>query len=232
MALCLSRIKGRIQLSQEAWEEVQDGNYDFSFFDKLWGDGLEEGAGVWGADVGVEYKFKKDNPFLGQPDLLRRGMELFRQGELAQAVLVLEAAVQEHEEDSIAWQTLGQAHADSDDDQQAIACLKRAVSSDPHNLDALLALGVSPYVFRISPHLIRKLVKESACPCPSVSLLDQLGTQVSFTNELDQTRALLHLQHWIESNPEFSSLAPPSLEGRDRANPFALHNQVAYQCRS
>jgi len=41
---------------------------------------------------------------------------------------------------------------------QAIACLRRAVSSDAHNLDALLALGVS------------------------------------YTNELDQTRALEHLQ--------------------------------------
>ena len=38
---------------------------------------------------------------------------------------------------------LGQAHADADDDSSAIACLRRAVDADPHNLDALLALGVS-----------------------------------------------------------------------------------------
>lgn len=41
---------------------------------------------------------------------------------------------------------------------QAIACLRRAVASDAHNLEALLSLGVS------------------------------------YTNELDQTRALEHLQ--------------------------------------
>ena len=45
---------------------------------------------------------------------------------------VLEAAVTADPEDSIAWQTLGQAHADADDDNHAIACLQRAVAADPH----------------------------------------------------------------------------------------------------
>ena len=60
-----------------------------------------------------------------------------------QAVLALEAAVQQQPEDSIAWQTLGQAHADSDDDQQAIASLRRAVSSDPH-VTAAAVTSTSP----------------------------------------------------------------------------------------
>ena len=93
-----------------------------------------------------DYCFAAVNPFLGQEvpgGLLALGTELFARGELSQAVLALEAAVQQNPDDSIAWQTLGQTHADSDEDNRAIGCLRRAVSSDPHNLEALLALGVS-----------------------------------------------------------------------------------------
>ena len=93
-----------------------------------------------------DYSFAPSNPYLGHGvpgALLALGTELFARGELSQAVLALEAAVQLSPEDSIAWQTLGQTHADSDEDSRAICCLRRAVSSDPHNLEALLALGVS-----------------------------------------------------------------------------------------
>ena len=82
-------------------------------------------------------------PFSAALTFWRRGTSLFREGDLSKAVLVLEAAVQAQPDDTIAWQTLGQAHADADDDARAIPCLRRAVAADPHNLDALLALGVS-----------------------------------------------------------------------------------------
>jgi len=176
---------------QEVWDSL-GGLDDGSEFDQLWGK-LAGGNfdGAWEEAADEEYRYRKDNPYLGQADLLARGTELFERGELSEAVLALEAAVQQQPDDSIAWQLLGQTHADSDDDQQAIACLRRAVSSDPHNLDALLALGVS------------------------------------FTNELDQTRALLHLHHWIESNPQFAALAEPALSPADaNLNPFALQQQV------
>ncbi|MDC0525916.1 hypothetical protein OAO87_02860 [bacterium] len=59
------------------------------------------------------------------PSPVRHGTCLTWQ--LREAVLVLEAAVQAQPLDTIAWQTLGQAHADADDDGRAIACLRRAV---------------------------------------------------------------------------------------------------------
>jgi tetratricopeptide (TPR) repeat protein len=142
-----------------------------------------------------DYSFAPVNPFLGQEvpgGLLALGTELFARGELSQAVLALEAAVQRSPDDSIGWQTLGQAHADSDEDNRAIGCLRRAVSSDPHNLEALLALGVS------------------------------------YTNELDQSRALHHLQHWLESHPDFASLGL-SVEPAAKANPFRLQQQAPRQ---
>ncbi|RCU22241.1 hypothetical protein DVA69_20355, partial [Acinetobacter baumannii] len=41
------------------------------------------------------------------------------------------------------WRLLGIAHAENDDDQQAIAGMMRAQEADPTNLEVLLALGVS-----------------------------------------------------------------------------------------
>lgn len=74
---------------------------------------------------------------------------------------------------------------------QAIICLQKAVSSDPHNLEALLALGVS------------------------------------FTNELDQTRALLHLKSWLGSHPDFSTLDVTAEAPELSRNPFVLQKQAS-----
>ena len=175
------------------WQRLQGGDYD-SAWDGVWDGSLGLGGDALSADVDVDapYRFQESNPHLGGLDLLARGTELFERGELREAILVLEAAVQAQPEDTMAWQTLGQAHADADDDAQAIACLRRAVKADPHNLDALLALGVS------------------------------------YTNELDQSRALHHLQHWLESHPDFASLGL-AVEPAAKANPFRLQQQAPRQ---
>jgi len=126
---------------------------------------------------------------------VRAGSELLGQGDLPQAILALEAAVrsepaceasdstqldeagrEEARRESVAWQLLGQAHADADDDATAISCLRRAVAADAQNLAALLALGVS------------------------------------YTNELDASRALDHLRLWLRRHPDFASLAPAEEE--------------------
>jgi len=182
---------------QRLWEGVQGGDYELDL------------AGAWDAaqaDLHEEYSFSADNPYVGQSGLLEKGVAAFEAGELADAILALQALVQAEPEHSTGWQTLGRAHADSDDDTRAIACLRRAVASDAHNLDALLALGVS------------------------------------YTNELDQTRALHHLQHWLESHPEFAGLELPKAGGAAAAaaaggpeaaaaaarygNPYALQQQL------
>ena len=48
-----------------------------------------------GSRVENEYTFRSENPYLGQADdLLQLGTELWERGELQQAILALEAAVQ------------------------------------------------------------------------------------------------------------------------------------------
>lgn len=116
------------------------------------------------------YVFSDLNPYVGHPDPLREGQELFRKGLLSEAVLALEAEVLKNPDNAEGWRLLGVAHAENDDDQQvcinhltlvlhnrfkfvnivtmmllwqAIASMMRAQEADPTNLEVLLALGVS-----------------------------------------------------------------------------------------
>ncbi|KAJ6951031.1 hypothetical protein NC651_004632 [Populus alba x Populus x berolinensis] len=89
------------------------------------------------------YVFTDMNPYVGHPNPLKEGQELFRKGLLSEAVLALEAEVLKNPDNAEGWRLLGTAHAENDDDQQAIAAMMRAHEADPTNLEVLLALGVS-----------------------------------------------------------------------------------------
>jgi hypothetical protein len=123
----LTAAGSQLDSLEDAWGELSlDGGA--GGMDRLW-ESIQQ-AGVEGADAEAvasaweaamftgmdEYMFREGNPYLGQPGLLAHGSALFERGELAEAVLALEAAVQAEPEDSAAWQLLGQAHADADDD--------------------------------------------------------------------------------------------------------------------
>lgn len=89
------------------------------------------------------YVFSDMNPYVGHPNPLKEGQELFRKGLLSEAVLALEAEVLKNQDNAEGWRLLGIAHAENDDDQQAIAAMMRAQDADPTNLEVLLSLGVS-----------------------------------------------------------------------------------------
>uniref|UniRef100_A0A7N0TDR3 Peroxin-5 n=1 Tax=Kalanchoe fedtschenkoi TaxID=63787 RepID=A0A7N0TDR3_KALFE len=102
----------------------------------------EQAAFKQDASRGV-YVFSDMNPYVGHPNPLKEGQELFRKGLLSEAVLALEAEVLKNQDNAEGWRLLGIAHAENDDDQQAIAAMMRAQEADPGNLEVLLALGVS-----------------------------------------------------------------------------------------
>ncbi|KAG2275025.1 hypothetical protein Bca52824_057580 [Brassica carinata] len=79
------------------------------------------------------YVFSDMNPYVGHPDPMKEGQELFRKGLLSY----------ENSENAEGWRLVGVTHAENDDDQQAIAAMMRAHEADPSNLEVLLALGVS-----------------------------------------------------------------------------------------
>lgn len=60
------------------------------------------------------------NPYVGHPNPLKEGQELFRKGLLSEAVLALEAEVLKNPDIAEGWRLLGIAHAENDDDQQVI----------------------------------------------------------------------------------------------------------------
>ena len=69
------------------------------------------------------YVFSDMNPYVGHPNPLKEGQELFRKGLLSEAVLALEAEVLKNPENAEGWRLLGIAHAENDDDQQVMQLL-------------------------------------------------------------------------------------------------------------
>lgn len=64
------------------------------------------------------YVFADQNPYVGHPNPLKEGQELFRRGLLSEAVLALEAEVLKSPENAEGWRLLGITHAENDDDKQ------------------------------------------------------------------------------------------------------------------
>lgn len=116
---------------QAAWAAQESG------LDRAWGE--TQTANL--ADR--PYELAGDNQFAQDADAYERGLELFKAGQLGDAILAFEAAVAQDGTHADAWRMLGKSHQENDQDPKAIACLERAVENDAYHLDALLGLGVS-----------------------------------------------------------------------------------------
>lgn len=66
------------------------------------------------------YVFSDVNPYVGHPNPLKEGQELFRKGLLSEAVLAFEAEVLKNPDNAEGWRLLGMANAENDDDQQVV----------------------------------------------------------------------------------------------------------------
>ncbi|ETV96994.1 hypothetical protein, variant [Aphanomyces invadans] len=125
---------------------------DVNALEEIWAKAMQEGQmldpfeGTWSSahdPANATYEFAESNPYTSDSNAFEVGCAQFRQGNLKDAILAFEAALQDTPDHSEAWRMLGECHAENDQDKEAIVCLNRAVEEDPYNLDALLALGVS-----------------------------------------------------------------------------------------
>ncbi|KAJ1667218.1 hypothetical protein GGF38_002799, partial [Coemansia sp. RSA 25] len=94
------------------------------------------------------YRFQADNYYAQMPpDALREAVQHMRQSpesaSLGDTILALESAVMQSPQDAQAWLQLGLKQQENEQEQAAIAALRKAISLDASSLDAHLALAVS-----------------------------------------------------------------------------------------
>jgi peroxin-5 len=145
----LESIWRGIQAEQEAMKDLDDIEDSFAKFDSsnFGGDSLNDWGlnNRLGADPIIqEYLFEEENLFQDQPNPFEEGVRIMNEGgNLSLAALAFEAAVQKHPDHVDAWVYLGSAQAQNEKEEAAIRALEHALTLDPNNLAALMALAVS-----------------------------------------------------------------------------------------
>ncbi|XP_069753091.1 PEX5-related protein isoform X3 [Narcine bancroftii] len=136
------RAKAAVESDTEFWDKMQDEWEEMAR--RNWMEGSEQPP----TNIAISphekgYYFHTDNPYKDWPNAFEEAIKKQKEGDLPNAVLLLESAVLQDPYDAEAWQYLGTTQADNENEQAAIVALQRCLELQSCNLDALMSLAVS-----------------------------------------------------------------------------------------
>ncbi|XP_072330435.1 PEX5-related protein-like isoform X1 [Scyliorhinus torazame] len=136
------RAKAAVESDTEFWDKMQDEWEEMAR--RNWIAGSEQPpANTTVSPHEKGYYFHTDNPFKDWPNAFEEAIKKQKEGDLPNAVLLLESAILQDPYDAEAWQYLGTTQADNENEQAAIVALQRCLELQSCNLVALMALAVS-----------------------------------------------------------------------------------------
>lgn len=142
-------------------------SYNETFWQRLqdeWQKLSEESEHPWLSEYGEnydpykEYAYAEENPLAEVENALTKGKEYMQNGDIPSAVLCFEVAIKKEPENAEAWELLGMAQAENENDPQSIAALKRSLALRPDNNRVLMALAVCYTNESLQSHALRMLV--------------------------------------------------------------------------
>ncbi|HXV63294.1 MAG TPA: tetratricopeptide repeat protein, partial [Vicinamibacteria bacterium] len=142
-------------------------------------------------------------------DEVDRGIELYEKRQYAEAVTVLERAVQTSEGDSRAWEYLGLARLQLNRVDESRNAFQRALELDEHSANAYFGLGLADGHSGELQESIQKLKRAVELDPSHAYAHYHLGLAYNAAGKPDLT--LLHLNRFLELAPE----APEAGQVRD-----------------